>query len=133
MRPYDYAKRMITECHTGTPLKEMANVFNEENIGSVLVKSDNGAFAGMLTDKVIYDSIANGIELSNKKVGDLKLEPIIWADKDEEIEVLTEKFKKSPSGRVVMTDMQGKPVGILKRKNIERFSMFKQAERMIRR
>ncbi len=130
MKPYNYAKHHIEECRTDDPARKCARLFAEENMGSLLVKDEQGAEAGLLTDKVLFKAIAEGANLAEKKVSDLQIEPLIRVGKDAGIEEIREKFPQSPSGRLAMCDKDGKIVGILKKKNIQRFYALRMAREM---
>lgn len=133
MKPYDYAKHWISALESGAPMKNAAKMLRDDNMGSILVKDGSGKPMGLLTDKVVFNAIAEGIPLNDKTVGDMKLEELVLISKDADIDEVTENFPKSPSGRLAMTDKDGNIVGILKRKNIERFSAFRIAKSFLRR
>ncbi|MBU0762093.1 MAG: CBS domain-containing protein [Candidatus Altiarchaeota archaeon] len=132
MKPFDYAKHWIAVLSLEASVKNAARLFRDENIGSILVKDEDGAPVGLLTDKVLFNAIAEGVDLRDKKVADLKVENLVYIEKDADIEDVAENFPKSPSGRLAMTDKNGNIVGILKRKNIERFSAFRVAKSIVR-
>ena len=133
MKPYAYAKHRVNKCSLSYPIRKLAKLFAEENIGSVLVKNEDGKYVGLLTDKVLFKAIADGSALAGKKVSDLRLESIVYVRKDADLDEVIEKFNESDSGRLVMQDSDGNVVGILKRKNIERFSEFRVAKTLVRR
>jgi predicted transcriptional regulator len=128
MKPFDCAKHWIAVLGPDSTLKKAAKMFRDECMGSILIKDDDGNPMGLLTDNVVYDCIAEGIDLSGKRVSDIKLENLVMLPKDAELEDIMAAFKKSPSGRIAMTDREGTIVGILKRKNLERFSMLRIAK-----
>lgn len=122
--PYDYARKRIVSCSLDEPISKCTVKLQDEDIGSLLVKDKDGNFVGMLTDKLIFEAISDGLDLSKLRVKDLKLEPLVTVDKDANFDEIMEKFKETPSNRLVMIGKDGKIVGILKKKNIERFSKF---------
>jgi predicted transcriptional regulator len=130
--PYDYARKRTAECSIDWPLKRIAQLMADENIGSLLVRDVEGKIVGLLTDKIIFRAIAEGDIETEKHVGELKLEPIVTANKGADIEEVMLKFKDAPSGRIVMVDDNGNFVGILKKKNIDRFSVFRAFRNLIR-
>jgi predicted transcriptional regulator len=126
--PYDYAKKTTVECDADLLASEAARIFMTHNIGSILVKSPGGGYIGLLTDRLFFKAVAEGKgEMSGKKVGELGLEPIVLVNKSADIDEVRRNFRKTPSGRLVMTDDEGRVVGLLKKKNIDRFSIFKAA------
>lgn len=131
-KPYHYARKNIRECDKKTLISDVARMFTKENIGSVLVRDDDGEYEGLLTDWVLFRALAEGRQLTGKTVGDLEIEPMVRVDEDMGFEAIKEEFKKSPSERLVIVDKKGKVVGILKRKMVERFSVYEQASRMLK-
>ena len=93
----------------------------------MIVKDRSGKYVGLLTDKVFFEALASGVVLVGMRVCDLKLEPLICVNKNAGIEEVMMKFRETPSGRLAMVDDEGRIVGILKKKNIDRFSIFKTA------
>ena len=72
------------------------------------------------------------MDIEGKRLGDIKLEPIIFIGKNAGVEEIMEKFNESKSGRLVMIDSNDNVVGVLKRKNVERFSAFRIAQTLVR-
>ncbi len=132
MKPFNYAKHRITECGLDFTVKTATRLFVEENSGSLLVRDDEGGYVGMLTDKVIFRAVADGIDLLDKTLADIDLEPIVKIGKNADLDEVMEKFNESGSGRIVMVDINNRVVGVLKRKNIERFSVFRVARSLVR-
>jgi predicted transcriptional regulator len=70
-----------------------------------------------------------GRDLSNLKASDISVEPASTVSMDADLDQVMEAFRKTGSGRIIMTDHDGKPAGILKRKNLERFSAYMGASK----
>ena len=132
-KPYDYARKRTEECSIDWPMRKTASLLIKEDIGSMLVKDAAGKYVGMLTDKIILKAISDGVDLADKTVGDLQLEPLIYVNKNAGIDEVMMKFKETPSGRLVMVDEDGRAVAVLKKKNIDRFSIFHTVNRILRR
>ncbi len=132
MKPIDYAKHWIAVLSSDASVKSAVKLLRDENIGSILVKDCKGKPEGLLTDKVIFNAIAEDVDVSKKLVGDLRLEALVYIDKDADMEEVMGSFSKSPSGRLAMRDKHGNIVGILKRKNLERFSAFRVAKSFLK-
>jgi len=124
--PYDYAKKTTAECGTDWPITRAAETFDLGNIGSMLVKDASGAYTGLLTDKTLFKAISDGLDLYELTVGELPLEPIVFISKNAGFDEVSMKFRESPSGRIVMRDDNGRIVGVLKKKNIDRFSNIRE-------
>lgn len=131
-KPYNYAKKRVRSCDANMPVSRVARMFADENMGSILVKDREGGYLGLLTDRVIFKAVASGADLAGKRAGDLSLEPIVRAPKDADFDEVSDDFKDSPSGRLALEDGKGRIVGVLKKKNIERFSIYKAASRMLK-
>jgi len=120
-KPYAYARKTTAECYSDSPLASVVRILIEEDIGSILVKDRKGGYAGILTDKKLLGVIAKGADLSDMSVGELDLEPIVFVDKNADIDEVRAKFGQTHTTRLVMTDDEGRVVGVLKKKNIDRF------------
>lgn len=132
MKPYNYAKHRITECGLDFSVRGAARLFLEENSGSLLVKDEEGNYSGMFTDLLLFKLVSEGIDLSEKRLHDIELEKIVFIGKDAGVEEVMESFNMSRSGRLVMKDPSDHVVGVLKRKNIERFSAHRIAKQLLR-
>jgi CBS domain-containing protein len=130
-KPYAYARKTTAECRLDSPLAAVAKILIDEDIGSVLVKDSSGRYCGLLTDKLIFKAIAGQSALSHMVVGDLDLEPIVFASKNASMGEVMLKFMETPSNRLVMVDDHGKVVGVLKKKNLDRFALVKHAVKRI--
>ena len=131
LKPYDYARKKIVYCWLDEPLNEVAGRLAEENIGSIVVDDREGNHIGMLTDSMIFKTISIYTDISNLKIKDLKLERLVTAKIDADLGEITEKFRQITSGRIALVDNEGKIVGILKKKNLDRFARFEVGEKII--
>lgn len=133
LTPYDYARKKVVYCWLDEPVNEAARRLAAENIGSMVVDDRKGRHVGMLTDFVIFTAISANADVSGMQVKDLKLEPLVTAPMDAEINDVMGLFDKTESGRIALVDEDGDIAGILKKKNLERFSCLLPYERPGRR
>jgi predicted transcriptional regulator len=122
LTPYDYARKKVVYCWLDEPVNEAARRLAAENIGSMVVDDRNGRHVGMLTDFVLFNALSGSGDVSCMQVKDLHLEPLLTAPMDAEINLIMGLFDKTESGRIALVDEDGEIAGILKKKNLLRFS-----------
>jgi predicted transcriptional regulator len=128
-KPFNYARKRLMVCRLSDSLTSVAKLF-ESDVGSALVKDAKGSYIGMITDSMIFKAIASGVNVTQLKVGDLKLEPLVTVGKNADIGEVLEAFKKTPSNRIAMVDSKGNVVAVLKKSVLERFFRFELGSRM---
>jgi len=126
-KPYAYARKNVVECGAGDMLRDVARHLKNESVGSTLVKDSNGAYVGMLTEAIIFEAIAEGMEVEKLHVRDLKLMPYVSASKDAGFDEVMDIFNKNGVSRLAMTDEKGRVVGVLKKANLDRFASYRMA------
>jgi len=126
-KPYSYARKNLITCGIGDSIKYVAKLFEDENVGSALVKDERGEYVGMITDSIVFHAVQEGRDVSKMFVKDFQLLPLIKVSKDISFEEISDLFKKHHVGRIAMVDENGKVVAVLKKKNLERFSSFNMA------
>ena len=124
IKPYNYARKKIIECRTTDTITSVAKLFHEEGVGSALVKDQSGKHAGLITDSTLFKAIANGVNVTQIKVEDLKLEELVVVSKDADLAEVLEKFNKTQVRRIAMADSSGKIVAVLKKNLLDRFMLF---------
>ncbi|MFH1125609.1 MAG: CBS domain-containing protein [Candidatus Altiarchaeota archaeon] len=130
LSPYDYARKKIVYCWLDESVNDAARRLALENIGSMVVDDRSGKHVGMLTDIVIFKAISTLADVCNMKVKDLKLEPLVTAKMNADVEEVMGKFEQTESSRIALLDDEGQIVGILKKKNLERFAIFELGEKL---
>jgi predicted transcriptional regulator len=121
-RPYHYARKNIVFCNKDDPVTQVAAQMLAEDVGSIIVTGSKGVYTGLLTYQHILSHIASNKGLSNAKVSDLDIDPIIYVNRNAKTIDVIEKFRESPSRRVILTNDDGQIVGVLKESNLVRFS-----------
>jgi len=132
LTPYDYARKKIVYCWLDEAVNEVAKRLANENIGSIIVDDRNGKHVGLLTDAVLFRAISSCVDVCNLQVKDLKLEPMVTASMDADIEEVMQKFRETDASRIALTDEEGNIAGLLKKKNLERFARFELGEKLFR-
>lgn len=122
LTPYDYARKKVVYCWLDENVDEAARRLAVENIGSMVVDDRSGKHVGMLTDTVIFTALSTCVNIYDMTVKDLKLEPFVSSPLDAEINEVMKLFDETGSSRIALVDDEGGIAGILKKKNLERFS-----------
>ncbi|MFH1404437.1 MAG: CBS domain-containing protein [Candidatus Altiarchaeota archaeon] len=130
--PFEYARKKLIYCRLSDPMTSLAKIFEDENVGSALVKDANGEYIGMVTDSMIFRAIGSGVNVTQLKVSDLKLEPLVKVDKNADVGEVLEALKNTTTNRVVMVDSKGKIVGVIKKTVVDRLFRFEVGSRMTR-
>ncbi|MFC2162394.1 CBS domain-containing protein [Candidatus Altiarchaeota archaeon] len=131
-RPFNYARKRVLLCRMSDPLTQVAKMFESDDTGSAIVKDSKGEYVGMITDAMIFKAIASGVNVTQLKVGDLKLDPFITVDEDSSIEEVMEAYKKGGISRIAIKDRKDEIIGVLKKTVLDRFFRFELGSRMTR-
>ncbi len=75
-QPLKCCFKEIVSCKTSLPIKEAAKLMTSERRSSILIKSDNGDFVGIVTDRDISMAVANGRNL-NAPASEIMSSPLI--------------------------------------------------------
>ncbi|MBD3262233.1 MAG: CBS domain-containing protein, partial [Candidatus Altiarchaeales archaeon] len=114
------------------PVKKAVKVLGCQQIGSLVVTDEYGGYVGLLTDKVLFDGISSGFDFEGKRLSDLDLEPLVTVSMHAGINDILPKFEETKSDRLGMVDEKGALVGILKKKNLDRFSTYEVARKLLK-
>jgi len=121
LRPYDCSRKEVHYCELEDMVSDVSDRLVEKNIGSLVVRDKIRGNMGLLTDALIFKAISSGMDVGKLRVKDLKLEPLVTAPMDIDLDEAMKLLKKSASSRILLMDDKGKIAGILKEKNLKRF------------
>jgi predicted transcriptional regulator len=125
---YDYARKKVVYCWLDECVNDAAQRLAEENIGSMIADDRKGKHVGMLTDIILFKAISIGSELYDLKVKDLELEPFVTLKMDASVDEAMGLFNRTSASRIALVDGDGDIIGIIKRKNLERFATLRMGE-----
>ncbi len=129
---YDIGRKELVFCDINDSIREIAKDLRDKNIGSMIVRKGDG-YAGIITEDNVLDAIANGVNVLEAKVKDIRLEPLETVHKDTSLSDVAELFRTQNMTRIGVVDDQGQMVAVVKKKNLELLDRFKFVDRATRR
>ncbi|MBS7247827.1 MAG: CBS domain-containing protein [Candidatus Jordarchaeales archaeon] len=124
-RAYDVARRNVVFCRTDDPLCEVARKMVEEEVGSVLVQDEEGNVVGLITDRQIFQFVAEGGNPADTIAEEIMTSPVYTVDKEDTLEEVRRIFLKTNAPRLVVCH-EGRVVGVISRKFLERVLSLKR-------
>jgi CBS domain-containing protein len=128
---YDIGRKELVFCDIDDSVSKIAKKLRSKEIGSMIVRSEGG-YAGIVTDDLVLDAIAKGIDVSNATVRDLKLDPLYTVTKDAPLIEVSKLFNTHGTTRLGVVDNEGSIVAVVKRKNLELLDRFNFVDRAYR-
>jgi CBS domain-containing protein len=130
VRVNDVARKKVISCGPNTSMPMIAKMMLDNWIGSVVVV-ENDKPKGIVTDGVIFKLIAEGKNPTIFFARDVMVTPVHTVHKDTNVaDISDDDFLRSKVNRLVVVDDQGKLVGVVSRKVIERFMKYSVARRI---
>lgn len=129
---YDISRKELHDCSAGEPLHKVADTLQRNKISSILVKNHRREHVGLITVGDILRLVADKEDLS-KTAGEVMSPLKAVTPKEVSVESLRHLFKHENLTRIPLADKDGKIVGIVRDKDIERLRNFEQATDYIRR
>jgi len=123
-RAYDVARRTVVFCRTDDPLCEVARRMVEEEVGSVLVQDEEGNVVGLITDRQIFQFVAEGGNPADTIAEEIMTSPVYVVDKEDSLDKVRKIFFKTNAPRLVVCH-EGRVVGVISRKFLERILSLK--------
>jgi len=128
-RAFEVARKKVITCGPDESLSAVAKSMVDHWISSVVVV-EKGKPVGIVTDGIIFRLIAcerNPLDLRAK---DVMVKPVLTVRQNIALAEAEEWFLKSKVSRLVFVDDEGKLVGIVSKKDINRLAAYSLAERM---
>jgi CBS domain-containing protein len=98
----------------GASLAEAAKKMASQDIGSLPVCSDKRKLLGIITDRdITVRAVARGLDPNQTKVQDVMTKDVLSCHADSAIEEACELMERQQVRRVVVTDSEDTPIGIL--------------------
>lgn len=106
-------KKRLVACTEDTSIEEVAEMMEEENVGSVLVVED-GRPTGIVTDRdIVLKCVGRGMECDKSPVKDIMTSAVETVDINEGIYDVLQVMKRAEVRRVPVVDENGIAVGLL--------------------
>jgi CBS domain-containing protein len=103
---------------TDTPIDEVARVFAEEGVGSLIVGED--PVEGIITEYDVVKSVGEGKDPRETTVADLMSDPVVTIRPHETVEEAGDRMGQNGVKKLPVTE-GGKPVGIVTTTDLAHF------------
>jgi CBS domain-containing protein len=117
-RVIDFARTNLVTCSSDSTITEIAKKMKEHSVGSVFISSEKDKIMGMVTDRKIFDLIADGINPLDMNPIDL-MEEIHTVDEDLDLRGVLKSLKGKDISRVGITNQEGKIIGVISLKTLK--------------
>jgi CBS domain-containing protein len=126
---FELARKNVVTCRPDEGLGVIAKRMVDHWISSVVVV-DKKKPIGIVTDGVIFRVIADGRNPLMLQAKDVMVKPVLTVHPNITISDAEEWFLKTKVSRLVFVDNEGKLIGIVSKKDIDRFAAYSLAERL---
>ncbi|MBS7288449.1 MAG: CBS domain-containing protein [Candidatus Freyarchaeota archaeon] len=131
MKVEDVARRKLVTCRVDDEIPFVAKLMVDEEVGSVFVEDKSGKIVGLITDGQIFRLVAQRQKLENVKAGDIMTKEVFSIEKDAPLAEAWRLFQSTGVKRLAVTD-EGRIVGVLSRKVVQRLMKYKKAASLTR-
>jgi CBS domain-containing protein len=128
-RAFDVARKNVITCGPDERLSVVAKLMVDHWISSVVVV-EKGKPIGIVTDGIIFRLIAGEHNPLALRAKDVMVKPVLTVHQNITLIDAEEWFLKSRVSRLVFVDDEGKLIGIVSKKDINRFAAYSLAERL---
>ena len=113
MKVKDVMHRGVKWVEPETPVREVARIMRDEDIGSIPV-GDDDRLVGIVTDRdIICRGLADGGDMDVLTARDLMSKPIIYCRADDELEYAIRLMEKNKIRRLPVIDQDERLTGML--------------------
>jgi CBS domain-containing protein len=113
MKVKDVMHRGVTWVEPSTPIREIARIMRDSDIGSVPI-GENDRLVGIVTDRdIICRGVADGADANTLRAGDVMSKPIIYCRTDDELEEALRMMEKNKIRRLPVIDERKRLAGML--------------------
>ena len=124
MRVQDIMSTNLITVETKEPVSAAARLMHERNIGVIPVKKENGALAGMLTDRdIVLRCVAAGRDPGSVKIEEIMSTGAITAAPGEDVTAALSRMKHEQVRRLPVVEGE-KLVGMLSLADVARTQKF---------
>jgi CBS domain-containing protein len=126
---FELARKNVITCSPNDTLSKVAKLMVDHWISSVVVV-EKGKPVGIVTDGIIFRLIANEHNPATVRAKDVMSKPVLTISPNATLDDAEHEFAKTKVKRLVFVDGEGKLIGIVSKKDINRFSAYSLAELM---
>ncbi|MEM4445887.1 MAG: CBS domain-containing protein [Nitrososphaerota archaeon] len=131
MKVEDVARRKLVTCKIDDDIPSVARLMVEEEVGSVFVEDKSGKIVGLITDGQIFRLLAQRRDTATVKAGDIMTREVYSIDKNASLADAWKLFQSTGVKRLAVTD-EGRIIGVLSRKVVQRLMKFEKATSLAR-
>jgi CBS domain-containing protein len=128
----DVARKNVITCQPDEDLRFVAKLMVDHWISSVIVVERDKP-VGIVTDGIIFRLIAKGRNPLNLVASDVMVSPVHTIPMNTTLEEAVKAFKKTKVNRLAIVNEGGKLVGIITKKDVDRYEVYSVAERLVQR
>ncbi len=127
----DVARRNVVTCRPDESIPMVSKMMLDNWVGSVVVL-ENEKPVGIVTDGIIFKLIAEGKNPTILLARDVMVKPVHTVHENKNaLDISDDEFLKSKVHRLVVVNDEGKLVGVLSRKTVDRLTKYSIAKRII--
>lgn len=132
VRVIDIARKNVVTCKFDERLPNVAKLMLDHWIGSVIVVDDDQKPIGIVTDGILFKLIAKGRNPTILLARDVMVKPVHTVQEGTNVsDISDDQFLKSKVNRLAVVNDEGKLVGVLSRKVVDRSTKYAVARRFL--
>ena len=132
LKAYDAARLDVVAAKTNDSLLKIAEIMLERNVGSVLIEDKEGKIIGIITKNDLLRHRIKGRDWENTKAEVVMSSPVASCNMTDSLEDVKDIFLETPYSRLAVKDDEGKVVGVLKKKIVDRLIRVSLAKKFFR-
>lgn len=131
MRVKDVARRNVVTCRPDESIPMVSKMMLDNWVGSVVVLEHEKP-VGIVTDGIIFKLITEGKNPTILLARDIMVMPVHTVHENiNALDISDDEFLKSKVNRLVVVNDEGKLVGVISRKTVDRLTKYSVAKRII--
>lgn len=131
VRVKDVARRNVVTCRPDESIPMVSKMMVDNWVGSLVVL-ENEKPVGIVTDGIIFKLIAEGKNPTILLARDVMVKPVHTVHENKNaLDISDDEFLKSKVNRLVVVNDEGKLVGVISRKTVDRLTKYSVAKRII--
>lgn len=131
MRVAEVSRKNVVTCKPDETIPMVAKMMVDNWIGSVIVVEKEKPI-GFVTDGIIFKLIAKGKNPTILLARDIMVKPVQTVHVNKNVlDISDDEFLKSKVSRLAVVDDEGKLVGVLSRKVVDRLTKYSVARRIV--
>jgi CBS domain-containing protein len=113
LRCYDIMTKDVTACSPTTPVREVADKMDDDNVG-IIPLVENGRLVGIITDRdIVCRVLAEGRDTRSTPASEAMSEDVVTCTPDDSIHEAIRKMGEHQIRRIPICDMNGRLRGII--------------------